>query len=164
MPKNTDQSAVIAPLRSRREVLNSTFLERSKQADEIIDFKVHEIHGDKRDLGQVKIKIIDKDGNEIPLGFKPESTPAPQLDISMDNKLDPKRLEENSLQSKARALWIINYENERSRTYKINLLNGSSAKIDVILIKDTNLSIGSKYIKELEIMIGNQIILLSEGK
>lgn len=92
-----------------------------------------------------------------------ESTPSLPKDISADPLCRDQIIKNKSGQSNNRALWIVNYENDRSRTYKLSVQTGSSSLIDAILIKDTNLSLGCRYIKELELSLSEKTYFLNEG-
>jgi hypothetical protein len=126
-------------------------------------FKIRKIQGDSRDLGQIKMKVLGSGGQELAIGAKAETAGAIVDESSTKKKGDLRITSKFNSHAKSRALWIVNFENPRSRKYNLTLADTSVSKIDTIVLKDVNLSIGQSYIKELELTLDKKTYILSEG-
>lgn len=113
--------------------------------------KLTGIYGENKDMGQIKIKVLDKACKEIPFSNK------------LDECQPPERGYLSSNFSKSKGLWIVNYENEKTRCFEIHIPKGSTQDVSFVSVNDTNLTRSHRFIRSLEISIENQLFSLSEG-
>lgn len=162
--KPLGQNDTLVPLRSRREVLNTTLTPPSAEESDLITFKITEIFGERRDLGQIKIRVLDKQGNQMDIGVKQPNLQQTPEESKPDCKLLEKIFYNSASQIKSRALWIVNFENDKSRNYTINLPKGGLSRLGSIYLKDMNLRSGCKYIKQFKCSVGGRQVFVNEGR
>jgi hypothetical protein len=152
----------MAPLRTRREVLNITSVHSHSDPEDQIVIKIRKINGDSRDMGQIKLKVVATNGQEIMIGQNTES-PTGISDESVTKKKGDLRITSKfNSNAKSRPLFLVNFDNPRSTKYNLRLGDTPITKVEAIILKDVNLSIGKPYIKELELGFSNRTFILSE--
>lgn len=132
------------PLRSTREVLDESF--RPEKKAKKVCIRLLSIHGDPKDMAQIKLKALDKKCKEIPF---------------FNKLVDSEAVERSG--KKSFGLWVVNFELEKSRCYELYFPQVSGQELSFLSIHDTNLTRSHRFIRSLEIELQDKKFILDEG-